>query len=162
MSVRNTASLILVIMPLLAANAAEVPVTVTVDRLAWLSGCWASDEGSAGSEEHWMQPSGGTMLGMNRTVRHGETVAFEFMRIYENEQNSLTLMASPSQQASASFQLSSIGPSEVVFENPDHDFPQKIIYRLVGSDHLLGRVEGTSRGEDRAIDFPMIRKTCGG
>ena len=162
MSIRNIVSLILVILPLLAINAAEVPVTVTIDRLAWLSGCWASDEDRAGSEEHWMQPSGGTMLGMNRTVRYGETVAFEFIRIYENEGKSLTLMASPSQQASASFQLSSIGPGEVVFENPDHNFPQRIIYRLVEPDRLLGRIEGISRGEHRAIDFPMIRSSCGG
>jgi len=161
MSIRNNARLVLVILPFLAANAAEVPATVTVDRLAWLSGCWASDEGGAGSEEHWMRPSGGTMLGMNRTVRHGETVAFEFMRIYENEGKSLTLLASPSQQSSASFELSTIGPSEVVFENPDHDFPHRIIYRLIEPGRLLGRIEGISRGEHRTIDFPMTRKSCG-
>ena len=162
MSIRNTAlPIFFLILPLFAVNAAEIPVTVTIDRLAWLSGCWARDEGGTGSEEHWMQPSGGTMLGMNRFVRYGQTVAFEFMRIYENEGKSLTLLASPSQQSSVSFELSTIGPSEVVFENPDHDFPHRIMYRLVKPGRLLGRIEGISRGEYRTIDFPMTRKSCG-
>lgn len=161
MSIKNTARLILVVLPLFAVSAAQVPAAATVDRLAWLSGCWASDSGDAGSEEHWMPPSGGMMLGMNRTVRHGRTVAFEFMRIFESEGESMTFQASPSQQSSASFQLLSVGADEVVFENLDHDFPHRIIYRLVEAERLLGRVEGISKGEHRAIDFPMTRKICG-
>ena len=54
------------------------------------------------------------MLGMNRTARQGQTVAFEYLRIYENEDKSLTLHASPSQQSSSSFALASIGQNEVV------------------------------------------------
>ncbi len=161
MAVKIFIQLILVTLPLLAANAVGTPVDVSIDRLAWLSGCWASDGGDAGSEEHWMQPAAGAMLGMNRTVRQRQTVAFEFLRIYENEGNSLTLHSSPSQQSSASFQLVSISQNEVIFENPEHDFPHRILYRLVAPDHLLGRIEGISKGEFRAIDFPMTRKSCG-
>ncbi len=161
MSIRNAARFILVILPLFAVHAEESSVRGSIDQLAWLAGCWASDDSAAGSEEHWMQPAGGTMLGMNRNVRHGQTVAFEFLRIFENEEKSLTLLASPSEQSSTSFQLSSISLSEVIFENPGHDFPQRILYRLVKSDRLLGRIEGTARGEYQQIDFPMTRKPCG-
>lgn len=101
------------------------------------------------------------MLGMNRTVRQGQTVAFEYLRIYENEGKSLTLHASPSQQSSTSFELASISQNEVVFENLEHDFPHRIMYRLPEPDRLVGRIEGISKGESRAIDFPMTRKTCG-
>lgn len=162
MSIKNFIRLILVGLPLLAANAVDAPADATIDRLAWLSGCWASDGADAGSEEHWMQPAGGTMLGMNRTVRQGQTVAFEYLRIYESEGKSLTLHASPSQQSSTSFELASIGQNEVVFENLEHDFPHRIMYRLPETDRLVGRIEGISKGKSRAIDFPMTRKTCGG
>ncbi len=84
MTIKITALLIFTVAPLFAVCSAAVPTPATVDQLAWLSGCWASAAGEPGSEEHWMQPAAGTMLGMNRFVRQGQTVAFEFMRIYED------------------------------------------------------------------------------
>lgn len=160
MSLWNAARTILVMLPLMAANAEETPPGASIDQLAWLAGCWASDGSDAGSEEYWMRPAGGTMLGMNRTVHHGRTVAFEFLRIFENKEKSLTLLASPSQQSSTFFQLLSISPNEVVFENPQHDFPQRILYRLVEAGQLLGQIDGVSSGERRTIDFPMTRTAC--
>ncbi|MGH8854313.1 MAG: hypothetical protein ACREWI_08545 [Telluria sp.] len=45
-----------------------------------------------------------------------------------------------------------------MFENPAHDFPQRIIYRRVGDTGLHARIEGKGKG----IDFPMRRTACGG
>ncbi len=100
------------------------------------------------------------MLGMNRTVRDSKTVAFEFMRIVEQDDGGLEFIASPSGQSTASFLMVSVKDREVIFENPDHDFPQRIIYRLVSDEDLLGRIEGTIDGEERAVDFPMKRTEC--
>lgn len=38
----------------------------------------------------------------------------------------------------------------VVFENPAHDFPQRLIYRSVSSDSLHARIEGTIGGQQRS------------
>ena len=54
----------------------------------------------------------------------------------------------------------SLGDREVVFGNSDHDFPQRIIYRLTSDEDLLGRIEGTIDGEERAVDFPMKKIDC--
>ena len=51
--------------------------------------------------------------------------------------------------------------TEVIFENPEHDFPQRVIYRLQPDGLLVGRIEGISKGKPRAIDFPMKRVPCG-
>jgi len=132
----------------------------TIDDIAWLSGCWVSENQEAGSGENWMLPAGGTMLGTNRSVRDGKTVAFEFMRIVEQEDGGLELIASPSGQNTTSFTMSSLTDHEVIFENPDHDFPQRIIYRLVSDEDLLGRIEGMIDGIERAADFPMKKIDC--
>jgi len=131
-----------------------------ISQLTWLSGCWAYDGKDSGSGEYWMPPAGGTMFAVSRTVRDGRTVAFEYLRIAETDTHSLTLFATPSQQPPAQFDLASLTKTEVVFENPQHDFPQRIIYRLSDEDHLLGRVEGQSDGQLVAIDFPMTRVDC--
>jgi hypothetical protein len=138
---------------MLAAPAAEQQ---TVDDLAWLAGCWSMPRPDGLTEEHWMQPAGGTMFGMNRTVRAGRTVEFEFLQIAMVD-GRLALLARPSGQAPATFPIKSIAAHEVVFEDPDHDFPQRIIYRLGDDGSLHARVEGEVDGQVRGIDFPYRR-----
>jgi len=69
-------------------------------------------------------------------------------------------IASPSGQNTTGFALVSVTDHEVIFENPDHDFPQRIIYRLLSDEDLLGRIEGTINGTARAIDFPLKKMVC--
>ncbi len=131
-----------------------------VSRLSWLSGCWAYDDEAPGSGEHWMPPAGGTMFAVSRTVRDSRTIAFEYLRIEETGEKSLALFASPSGQSPARFDMVSLKNNEVVFENPEHDFPQRIIYRLTDGGRLLGRIEGQSGGRLKAVDFLMSRIDC--
>ena len=143
--------LLLSSLPVAAAN---------ISDLTWLSGCWAYDDKDSGSGEYWMPPAGGTMFAISRSVRDGRTVAFEYLRITEDDEHSLTLFASPSGQLQAQFYLASLTDNEIVFENPDHDFPQRIIYQLRDSDRLVGRIEGQADGQAVAVDFPMTRMDC--
>lgn len=131
-----------------------------VAALAWLAGCWASMDGEPGSGEQWMWPAGGTLLGMSRTIAEGRTVAHEFMQIREIEPGRLAFIANPSGQAEATFPVLRLGAREVVFENPEHDFPQRVIYRLDDAGMLRARIEGTSKGQARSADFPMRRVPC--
>jgi len=83
------------------------------------------------------------------------------MRIEETESGSLILVATPSGQDTNTFELADIAEHEVTFADPAHDFPQRVIYRLLGPDRLLGRIEGDFNGQFRAVDFPMTRERCG-
>jgi hypothetical protein len=146
------------ILSLLAACAA-MPASAagdTLEKLGWLQGCWAAAGGEPGSAEHWMAPAGGTMLGMSRTVRKGRTVAYEFIRIEQGADGRLVFIAQPSGQPQASFPLVREDGDAFVFENPAHDFPQRVIYRRVGEASLHARIEGKGKG----IDFPMARTAC--
>ena len=138
---------------------AQVAKSATVEELAWLAGCWASVGAEAGSGEQWMAPAGGTLLGVNRSVKGSKTVAHEFLQIRESTSGDLEYVANPSGQSEAIFSTVRLSENEVVFENPEHDFPQRIIYRLSG-ETLLGRIEGQQEGEPRAVDFPMKRVDC--
>lgn len=137
-----------------------VPVSADISNLSWLSGCWAYDGKDAGSGEYWMPPAGNTMLAVSRTVRGSKTVSFEYLRIETTPSGSLALFAAPSGQIPSRFDMKSMTTGEVVFENADHDFPQRIVYRMLGEDALLGRIEGKSDGRDLVIDFPMTAIDC--
>ncbi|MCH8894629.1 MAG: hypothetical protein IH927_00030 [Proteobacteria bacterium] len=142
---------------LLVASAQE---PASVEDLAWLAGCWASVGGEAGSGEQWTVPAGKTLLGVSRTVRNSKTVAYEFLRIRETEAGEIEYIAKPSGQSEASFLMVRLSEREVVFENPAHDFPQRIIYRLEAGGNLVARIEGEVKGEVRTVDFPMKRVDC--
>lgn len=143
---------------ILVASVAAAESDVTA--LAWLAGCWAPETGEAGSLEHWLPPAGGTMLGVSRTIKNGRTVEHEFMQLRVNADGKLVFIALPSGQKEATFVASSVNEDSVTFENPQHDFPQKVSYRLESADRLIGRIEGNRGGSLRGIDFPMRRVSC--
>ena len=126
---------------------------------AWLAGCWAQERGERGSIEMWMPPAGGAMLGMSRTIRDGKAAAHEFMQI-RVASNALVFIALPSSQREATFTAVRNADREIVFENLEHDFPQRIIYRRTGAETLSARVEGMREGKLRGIDYAFKRTTC--
>jgi hypothetical protein len=131
----------------------------TIASLAWLSGCWEGGAGERKVEEQWLAPRGGMMLGMSRTVVGDKTREFEQMFIREDG-GKLVFTAKPSGQPEASFSSIEVTPTRVVFENPEHDFPQRVIYESAADGTMKGRIEGKQGDRVQGIDFPMRRATC--
>ncbi|KQY30882.1 hypothetical protein ASD21_07350 [Caulobacter sp. Root1455] len=144
----------------LALAAALAGPPATIDQMAWLKGCWIQTKPGGVVEERWMGPGGGVMLGMGRTLKDGKLRDYEFTRIVEAD-GSLAYMAEPSGQEKATFPLKSLTPEMAVFENPAHDFPQRVIYRRLGADEIIGRIEGQIGGQARSVDFPYKRCETG-
>ena len=72
----------------------------------------------------------------------------------------LVYAARPSGQEPAEFESIAVTDSSITFENAAHDFPQRVIYRRLGADSLVARVEGTRGGRVRGTDFPYRRAAC--
>lgn len=118
----------------------------TIDALKWMAGSWAGTSGSVAMEEHWTAPSGNSMIGMHRDVGKGRTLSFEFLRI-EQQGDQIVYLSMPNGRSPATpFPLKESSANRVVFENPTHDFPQRIIYWKDGND-LRARIEGTMNGK---------------
>ena len=131
-----------------------------VARLQWISGCWASDDGKERTEEFWLKPAGQSMIGLSRTIAGGKTVFIEYAQIAEAGGEiaytvSLGMGARP-----VSFKLIKSSESEAVFENPAHDFPQRIIYRRESNDSLFARIEGKEKGVSKGMDFRYKSAKC--
>ena len=133
----------------------------SITKLKWLAGCWELKAGARLVEEQWTSPRGGLMLGSSRSVRNDSLIEFEQVRIEQRGQ-ALVYVASPSRQATGEFTATSSGDSEVVFENPAHDFPKKIFYRRQAGDSLVAGIEGPRAGTTRTIIYPYKRVSCPG
>jgi hypothetical protein len=130
----------------------------TASDVAFLHGCWEFEAKGRIVEEQWMAPAGGTLMGMSRTVVNGKVAEFEFLQIRDLP-GGLTYIAKPSNQPEAAFVATSSAAGEIVFENPAHDFPQRIRYALAG-DILTARVEGKMQGKTRSFDIPYVKVNC--
>lgn len=139
-----------------AALAAQTP-----SLPGWLAGCWQQRSANRESLEMWMPPAGGLMLGASRTIVGGAVREYEQLLI-KMENGKLIFTATPSGQQTASFTSTSVTDTSFVVENPQHDFPQRIIYRRRGTDSLIARIEGPGGSDTatRGIDFPMQRTGC--
>jgi hypothetical protein len=155
----KTSMLILVMLMLGSLCSAQTARPALYD-LSWLAGCWEANLRGREVNEQWMKPGGGIMLGMARTVSQGKAAEFEFTQIREDKDGSIYYVAKPSGQPEASFKLVKLQNKEAVFENPQHDFPQRIIYRLQPDGSLFARVEATDKGKTRGIDYPYKRAKC--
>ncbi|HUF18411.1 MAG TPA: DUF6265 family protein [Thermoanaerobaculia bacterium] len=113
-------------------SAAELP--------GWMTGTWRATNGDAISEEIWSAADGTLMTGTNRVIATGKTTWFEFLRI-ENRDGNLIYVAMPGGRPGTEFAAEKVEPSRITFENPEHDFPQRIIYWRDG-ERLCARIEG--------------------
>jgi hypothetical protein len=137
---------------------AEEPETHTIQQAAWLQGCWAFGSGDRTVEETWMPPRGGSMVGMSRTVRKDVLAEYELVVVRERA-GRLVYVAHPSGQPSAEFVATAVSANRVVFENPGHDFPQRIGYERNGAQ-LNAWIEGAKDGRARRVDFAYRRTAC--
>lgn len=99
---------------------------------AFLTGCWEQIEGQSWTQECWMEPRAGMMLGAAREGS-GETLKiWEQMTIERSADGSLTFYASPRGQGRTPFKLEQASATEVRFTNAANDYPQRIRYALKG------------------------------
>lgn len=139
---------------LLLANLS--PQNPTIADLSWISGDWQTAAGGRTQiEEHWTNVAGGTIMGMSRTVAGDKTAEFEYLRI-EQRADGVYYVAHPKARCPGTdFKLTRASATEAVFENPQHDFPKRIIYRKSGDDALTASIDG---GEGtKAMSFSFRR-----
>ena len=72
----------------------------------------------------------------------------------------LAYEAHPADQAVTVFHSTVVTESSAVFENLEHDFPQRVGYERNG-DALTAYIEGPMNGQTRRIEFPYRRVSCG-
>jgi len=146
---------VLLLLATLATTGAERPAN-DMNMLSWLSGDWELRNGETYTEEHWTAPLGGTMIGMGRTTARNKTVYFEHLRI-ESRADGVYYVAQPQGQAPTEFRAIELDANHVVFSNPEHDFPKRIIYRKNADGSVTARVEGDVHSKEKSEEYPYRR-----
>lgn len=125
-----------------------------LEDLDWLAGDRVSRSVTTEVQEVWIGPGAGVLLGMSLTTRlDGGRGQFEHMRIATLPDGRLAFIAMPSGQPEAVFPLKSYENRRAVFEDPAHDFPQRVIYWDKGDGVVGARIEGKINGRSQAMEW---------
>ena len=100
----------------------------TIDDLAWLAGNWTREADGRWTEEGWTAPRGGVMLGHSRSGIADRLREFEFLRVEAGADGVPVYLAQPGGGAPVAFRLVQRTATSAMFENPAHDYPQRIAY----------------------------------
>ena len=128
--------------------------TPACDDLEWIVGTWVSEDGS--NTERWSRGESLVLVGDNVTVKNGEVVHREELRI-ERTAAGMDYRAAPSGQRPNSFTLTTCGSQWATFTDPEHDWPQSITYRRDGNA-LTATVEGPQNGRTRTETWTWTAK----
>jgi hypothetical protein len=133
----------------------------TLAELAWLEGEWIRATSSGTAIERWKSVPGGGLVGEGAFQRGdgGAEIQTEALLLVEMA-GEIFYVAKPRENTyPVAFRLTSLENGTAVFENPTHDFPQRIIYRRSGPDSMTAAIEGPGDGgQPRRIEFPFVRR----
>ena len=151
-------AMLLLIVSITSTTSQSLDTKDSISALSWITGDWQTAPGGrAQIEEHWTMPAGGSMLGMSRTVAGAKTAEFEYLRI-EQRADGVFYVAHPKARCPGTdFKLTRSSASEAVFENPQHDFPKRIIYRRTADDSLTATIDGGEGTKAMSFVFKKMK-----
>jgi hypothetical protein len=136
-----------------------------LNGLGFMTGCWRGQFGGGAAgpgtiEEYYSTPTSNMIIGVTRFMRGGRTVDFEFTRIMASDSD-VTLMPQPRGRPPTSFRMTASDSSSALWENPQHDFPQKISYRRIAGDSIIAAIEGPGQNGTQRMEWRMGKVRCG-
>ncbi|MCX7877063.1 MAG: DUF6265 family protein [Ignavibacteria bacterium] len=129
-----------------------------INNLKWIADNWiySDDSKNLVIYESWEKTEKG-YKGYSKKVKDGKTVFEEFLSV-EKEDGEIFYIADVSHNPKpVKFRLTCNDLNEVVFENPEHDFPKKIRYKLIDDKELDVLIQGEVNGTIRTVNYLMSR-----
>ena len=144
---------------LLSVGAGAQDVSVEMGKLVFMSGCWRRVDPIQILDEQWSRPAGQSLFGVGRTIKDGQTVFYEFLQIRQRS-DGIFYIAQANEEKPVSFKLVKVNDTQAIFENPQYEFPQRIIYERAIDGSLRVSLDGIESGKPKKVDFAMKRMRC--
>jgi hypothetical protein len=127
--------------------------------LAWLEGTWAGKMWGGRFVAWYGAPSGGRLVSYSRLMKDGKVAFYEF-EVFEMAEGKVALRPFPGGKPAVGLTATGIDPKarNAVFENPDKDFPTRIVYHRTADDRLVITLSDPHGGRDKIQTFDLKRE----
>lgn len=140
---------------------AEQPVATApeaaINKLHWLAGWWQQTMSGGILFEQWQITANGSMKGKGGFIKDRDTMIIENLML---EAHGDTVMYIPTVTDQNNgmpipFVMTVAAGDSFVFENPAHDFPNRITYHRTSATSLVAAIYGNKDGKMKSETFEM-------
>lgn len=131
-----------------------------IKKMDWLVGNWEQKLPEGTLIEIWKKENDSTFSGKSFFVKEEDTIHSEKIILSQKNDDLLYIPTVKGQNNDepVTFTLSSEAGNIFTFENPAHDYPQKISYKKVSDTSLIATVSGKQQGKQSQESFSMTKK----
>jgi hypothetical protein len=123
----------------------------------FLDGTWKSDNSEI--YEHWNLLNNKTMKGFSYKIKNGELIVSEYLDISGTGDDVIYTASVINQNLGRGIDFKLIKSDSVyIFENPNHDFPKRIVYKKLSESDMLVQV---SDGDQNSFEYIMKKQHTG-
>jgi hypothetical protein len=124
-----------------------------------LTGLWKMDAKRGIIYEEWQVRSDNQLSGRSYKINNNDTMVLEnvIISLQDDAIFYTPIVHDQNNHLPVQFKLISCNKNRYVFENKEHDYPQRVIYELVSANNLHARIEGSKNGKEMGSDFNYSR-----
>ena len=124
-----------------------------------LTGLWKMDGKRGTVYEEWQVSGDNQLTGRSYKIKNNDTMVLEnvVISLQGNAIFYTPVVRDQNNQQPVPFKLISYNNNRYVFENKEHDYPQRVIYELASANDLKARIEGSKNGKEMGSDFIYTR-----
>jgi len=162
LTVLATAIILCVIGPLIFISCQNKPghQFEKLQKMEWLIGHWEQQLPDGMITETWTKDNDSVFSGRSFFIKGKDTIHLENILLTQRKDELLYIPTVHGQNNDepVNFKLNSDVENSFSFENPVHDYPQKITYKRVTSDRLIATISGIQQGKQSQESYPMSKK----
>jgi hypothetical protein len=128
---------------------------IDISTFDFLIGEWEADFGKFKYYEKW-QKENDRLSAQGYRVKEGQRFDGEKLMLI-NIHGYISYIATVGKQQPILFALKESSDNNYIFENKEHDFPQRIVYTVIDENNVKVFVEGDLKGESVKDEYNMTR-----
>jgi hypothetical protein len=132
-----------------------------LEKMNWLIGQWENKTPEGYLTETWTKDNDSTFSGKSYfIVKEKDTVHFESIVLMQVNDDLIyqPIVKGQNEDQPVDFKLTSETENSFSFENPKHDYPQKITYKKNNDKSLTATISGVQQGKQSSESYPMTKK----
>lgn len=150
------AILVLIILLLFASCGKSKQVSKIVGK-DWLLGKWENKSDEGNLLEIWRKVNDSLFIGESYFIKGKDTLHSENIQLKQQGENLLYIATVKGQNDDKpiTFKHNIEIAKQLVFENPQHDYPRKIVYKPFAKGHLLIEISGIQQEKPSSARYSM-------
>ncbi len=128
-----------------------------IEKMNWLIGYWELKLNEGLLIESWTKANDSVFIGKSYFIKGSDTIHSEKIQLTQLKDDlfySPTVVGQNNDKA-VDFKLTSKNETLFVFENPAHDYPQKISYNIENTTSFTATISGKMQGKLNEEKFTM-------